>query len=51
MSKISEELELVLEHLVEEKMKYNYADRKQNRQWVYESFAHWLINKYQEETK
>jgi hypothetical protein len=49
MSKLFEELELKLDRLVDERMNENYASKELNREWVYEDFAIWLINKFKEE--
>jgi hypothetical protein len=51
MSKLTDELELSLDRLVENKMMENYSSRDDNEQWVYEDFANWLVKKFQEETK
>lgn len=50
MVKFTEEVELALDRLVRKKMDYNYASREQNELWVYEDFANWLVNKFEEET-
>jgi len=49
VNKLIDELEIALDRLVDEKMKYNYAGREQNKLWVYEDFSNWLVKKFKEE--
>lgn len=50
MPKLIDELEMHLDRLVDERMKFNYSSRDQNKTWVYEEFSEWLIKKFKGET-
>lgn len=51
MANLLQELEWKLKRVVEKKMSENYLSRETCEIQVYEDFAVWLVNKFQEEVK
>jgi hypothetical protein len=49
MNEMSNEIELALDQLVVKHRKY-WSSTPACRQYVYESFANWLVKKFEEET-
>lgn len=47
--KLVDKLEIALDRLVQKNTNYNDADKKHNKLWVYESFANWLVRKFEED--
>lgn len=49
MHELLKEFEFALDHLIEKRMRDNYAAECENRQWVYQDFANWLVKKFEED--
>jgi hypothetical protein len=52
MSNLSDELELALEQVVEERIKYGHYGRMHKstvREYITQDFAEWLVKKFEEE--
>ena len=55
MTKLSEELEFILDRLVEKRIEeesfisVNDEQRRKVREWIYNDFAEWLVKKFEKE--